>query len=178
MENAIEYWDLLDEWRQPTGEIHIRGQIVPSGRNHVVVHLCVFNLQGQLLIQQRQSFKQGWSNLWDITVGGSIQAGENSREGITRETFEELGLSLDFQYTQALFTVKGPDYFDDYYIVQAQPPLESLVLQASEVQDVAWADWEMILRLHRENKFIPYSLNLLAYFFELGTGKARQSFLV
>ena len=48
-----------------------------------------------MLIQRRQPFKRGWSNLWDITVGGNAIAGDSSRSAAERETRAELGLSLD-----------------------------------------------------------------------------------
>ena len=48
-----------------------------------------------MLIQQRQPFKEGWSNMWDITVGGSAVAGDTSRTAAERETREEIGLDID-----------------------------------------------------------------------------------
>ena len=48
-----------------------RGEPMKDGDYHLVVHICIFNTDGKMLIQQRQPFKDGWSNLWDITVGGS-----------------------------------------------------------------------------------------------------------
>lgn len=76
MEEHMEYWDLYDAQRQKTGRIHQRGVPLNEGEYHLVVHGCLFNAAGQILIQQRQPFKEGWSNLWDVTVGGSAQQGE------------------------------------------------------------------------------------------------------
>ena len=67
----MELWNLYDRDRHPTGEILERGKPVPPGRYHLVVHVVIFNSKGEMLIQQRQPFKEGWPNLWDITVGGS-----------------------------------------------------------------------------------------------------------
>ncbi|WP_250130114.1 NUDIX domain-containing protein [Jeotgalicoccus sp. WY2] len=33
--------------------------------------------------------------MWDISVGGSVTAGETSQTGAMRETEEELGLQID-----------------------------------------------------------------------------------
>ena len=48
-----------------------------------------------MLIQQRQSFKQGWSNLWDITVVEVLlQAIPVSK--LLKRVIEELGVRSDF----------------------------------------------------------------------------------
>ncbi len=177
-ESGPEIWDLYDEHGLPTGETHIRGEKIPAGRYHYVVHLCIFNDDGQMLIQQRQPFKKGWANLWDISVGGSACQGESNREGLARECLEELGLELDFGRIEPSVTVRGPDYFDEYYIVHASPRLESLILQVEEVQAVNWAELHEIETLHAEGRFIPYSLSFLGYLFELGTGSVKQNFIV
>ena len=45
----------------------------------VVVHVCIFNTQDHLLIQQRASAKLIWPSLWGVSVGGGVDAGEISR---------------------------------------------------------------------------------------------------
>ena len=48
-----------------------------------------------MLIQHRQPFKSGWSDLWDITVGGSAVSGDTSQTAAEREVLEEIGYKLD-----------------------------------------------------------------------------------
>lgn len=72
----MELWDIYNADRIKTGETMVRGEPMPGGAYHLVVHACVFNKKGEMLIQQRQPFKDGYPNLWDITVGGSAVAGE------------------------------------------------------------------------------------------------------
>ena len=81
----MELWDLYTEDRQPTGLTMVRGSEHPEGYYRLVVHVCIFNSRGQMLIQQRQPFKDGWPNMWDVSVGGSVVAGESSREAAERE---------------------------------------------------------------------------------------------
>ena len=65
----------------------VRGDRQPEGTCRLVVHICLFNARGEMLIQQRQSFKSGWSNFWDVTVGGSAVAGEGKPDrGRARST--------------------------------------------------------------------------------------------
>lgn len=60
----MELWDVYDINRQPLGHTHQRGIPLPKGEYHQVVHVCLFNHAGEMLIQQRQPFKEGWPNLW------------------------------------------------------------------------------------------------------------------
>ena len=98
----MECFDLYNEHRQQTGETMVRGTQTPAGRYRLVVHICIFNSNGELLIQQRQPFKKGWSNLWDVTVGGAVTAGETSQQGAHRELLEELGPRLYFHVSGRL----------------------------------------------------------------------------
>ena len=91
----MEFWDLYDIDRRATGEMHPRGERMPEGRYHLVVHVVIFNTQGEMLILQRQPFKEGWPNMWEVTVGGSAIAGDTSRTAAQREVLEEIGLRID-----------------------------------------------------------------------------------
>ena len=46
----MENWDLYDENRQLLNETMTRGNEVPANRYHLVIHVCIINKQGQLLI--------------------------------------------------------------------------------------------------------------------------------
>ena len=94
----MELWEIYDIDRQKTGRLAQRknGCPLPAGGYHLVVHICLFNQKGQLLIQQRQLNKAGYPGLWDVTAAGSALAGENSAAAAARELWEELGLRHDF----------------------------------------------------------------------------------
>jgi len=62
----MEKWDLYDKHRNKIAKQITRGDEMASDEFHLVVHVCIFNSKGEMLIQQRQPFKKGWSNLWDI----------------------------------------------------------------------------------------------------------------
>ena len=87
----MEVWDLYDVNRQKTGETCFRGCTLPDGRFHLVVNVCVFNDQGAMLIQQRQSSKVPYHDLWALSSGGSAIAGETSAMAASRELQEEIG---------------------------------------------------------------------------------------
>ena len=161
----MELFDLYTVQREKTGKTMVRGERVPDGYYRLVVHVCIFNEKGQMLIQQRQPFKSGWSNLWDISVGGSAVAGDNSQSAAERETREELGLSIDLSGARPSLTIHWENGFDDYYLVNQTPDLDSLRLQYEEVQRVRWADQEEILRMIDGSTFIPYEKSLIELLF-------------
>ena len=59
---------------------------------HPVVHLHVFNKEGQLFLQKRSVKKDIQPGKWDTSVGGHIAPGETVEDALKRETMEELGL--------------------------------------------------------------------------------------
>ncbi len=161
----MELFDLYTAEREKTGRTLVRGEPTPEGFYRLVVHVCIFDEAGRMLIQQRQPFKHGWSNLWDISVGGSAVAGDSSRSAAERETREELGLSIDLSGERPTMTIYWENGFDDYYIVNQSPDLDSLKLQYEEVQRVRWADKDEILKMIDGGSFIPYEKSLIELLF-------------
>ena len=161
----MELFDLYTADRVKTGRTMVRGEPTPEGCYRLVVHVCIFNQQGQLLIQQRQPFKQGWSNYWDVTVGGSAVSGDSSRSAAERETLEELGLSINLADIRPTMTIDWEHGFDDYYILTQDVDPDSLHLQYEEVQAVRWASLEEILQMIDDGQFIPYEKSLIAFLF-------------
>ena len=163
----MEFWDLYDRDRIPTGETHQRGKPLPAGRYHMVVHVVIFNTKGEMLIQQRQPFKEGWPNLWDITVGGSAIAGDDSRSAAEREVMEELGLPIDLSGEMPKIILPFDQGFDDIYIITMDVDLSALHLQESEVQAVRWAGMEDIFALMKAGQFLPYHRSLIELLFAM-----------
>ena len=165
----MEIWDLYDEDRRLTGETLERGRPMPEGRYHMVVHVVVFDHAGRMLIQQRQPFKEGWPNLWDVTVGGSAVAGETSAQAAMRELKEEVGLSLDLTNQRPALTMLFDVGFDDYYLATHEVDPATLTLQYEEVQALRWATEDEVLRMLEEGTFIPYHRSFLELLFRLRT---------
>lgn len=74
----MELWDVYDKNRSLTGRQIQRGSEFSNGDFHLVVHVCIFNSKNEMFIQKRQPWKEGWPNMWDITVGGSALTNETS----------------------------------------------------------------------------------------------------
>ena len=63
---------------------------------HPVVHLHVFNSNGDVYLQRRPVWKDIQPGKWDTAVGGHIDYGEPLAEALRREVREELGIT-DFK---------------------------------------------------------------------------------
>lgn len=163
----MELWDIYDMDRNKTGKTMVRGSEYEPGDYHLVIHICIFNKEGKLLIQRRQPFKEDWSDLWDITVGGSAVTGDSSQAAAERELFEELGIKMDFRGIRPNLTINFEHGFDDFYLVEKEVCLEDLSLQYEEVQDAKWATEEEILQMIENEKFIPYYPSFIKLLFDL-----------
>jgi len=166
-EETMENFDLYDRNRISTGEKIRRGQRPPAGRYHMIVHICVFNREGQMLIQQRSQEKGLWAGLWDVSLGGAAQAGDFSWQAAERELKEELGIHYDFSLERPAFTFNFEHGFDDFYLIQLEPELESLRLQADEVTAVRWASRSDIHKMIESGEFLPYHPVLIDLLFEM-----------
>lgn len=171
----MEEWDLYDKYRVKMGKVVERGKTFNPGEFHLVIHVCIINSNNQLLIQQRQPFKEGWENMWDLTVGGSAHAGETSNQAAERELFEEIGYKADLSNIRPVFTVNFNRGFDDYYVVKADINLEKLSLQEAEVKSVKWAYKDEIIKLISVGEFIPYHLSVIKMIFDMKNGGGVHS---
>lgn len=166
----MELWDIYDIDRVRTGRVAQRGKPASEGglgegEYHLVVHICVFNGRGQLLLQQRQKDKEGYPNLWDVSAAGSALAGENSAAAASRELREELGLVHDFTKERPFWTTHFERGFDDWYFIRMEADISDLRLQPEEVQDAKWADLAEIERMLDSGEMVPYYRDLVRLWF-------------
>lgn len=151
-----EYQDIYDIHRNLTGRKIQRGLPRKPDEFILVVHLLLFDQQGRFLVQKRVRNKSSWADMWDISLGGIAQAGDDSRSAVTREAEEELGLHLDFTDTEPIFSFRNYNIWDDYWIAQIDSENLELTLQPEEVEDARWvtkSEWEVLLHTHQ---VIPY----------------------
>lgn len=163
----MENWDVYDQHRNKTGKIITRGSEMAHDEFHVVVHICIFNKQGEMLIQQRQPFKVGWPNYWDVSCGGSAITGDTSQQAAARELVEELGIIHDFKDMRPQLTINFERGFDDYYLIEKEVNFSELILQPEEVQAVKWASKEEILQMMQEGTFIPFYEHFIHLLFDM-----------
>jgi mutator protein MutT len=102
-DNSEERFPIVDEEGRVVGSA-TRGEC-HSGTKllHPVVHLHVFNSQGDIYLQRRPDWKDIQPGKWDTAVGGHVDYGETPEEALRREVREELGIT-DFT----------PEFVDKY----------------------------------------------------------------
>jgi isopentenyldiphosphate isomerase len=92
-DNSQELFPIVDEEGNilsaaTRGECHNGSMLL-----HPVVHLHVFNSEGQLYLQKRPAWKDIQPDKWDTAVGGHVDLGENIQDALRREVQEELGIT-------------------------------------------------------------------------------------
>ena len=162
----MEILDLYDWDRNKTKKTMVRGTPVPEKLCRMVMHICLFNKKGQMLIQQRSATCTN-PNLWDLTLGGNVRSGENTRQAATREFKEELGIEFDFNNVRPHLTINFNNGFDDYFLIEKDVKLKDVKFTDHEVQKVKWASKEEVLELIASGKFIPYEPSAVAALFDL-----------
>lgn len=168
----MERWDIYDINRCKTGRTALRGCSaaeggLQEGEYHLVVHICIFNTKGELLMQRRQKDKEGYPDLWDVSAAGSALAGETSAQAAARELFEELGIVHDFSSERPFLTSNFERGFDDWYFIQRDVDLCELHLQAQEVQDARWIDLAGVEQMMEQGKMIPYYPDFVRLWFAM-----------
>jgi isopentenyldiphosphate isomerase len=170
----MELVDIYDRDRRRTGRTKVRGGDFLPGEYHLVVHVCVFNPAGEMLIQKRHPAKDSWPGLWDVSMGGAAAAGETSAQAAGRELMEELGIQADFRETRPYLTVFFETGYDDFYFLNRNVDTGTLRLQEEEVEQARWASREETVRLLDSGVFIPYHRSFMELLFDMGSGRGSR----
>ena len=92
-DNLQELFPIVDEDGHTLGSI-TRGEAHNGSRVlHPVVHLHLFNSNGDIYLQKRPLWKDIQPGRWDTACGGHMAYGETPEEALAREVSEELGIS-------------------------------------------------------------------------------------
>lgn len=148
-----ELVDVLNEKGMYTGETQTREICSKKGLWHKAVCVFIINSKNQVLLQKRSANKKTWPNMWDVTAGGNVLAGEFGFQAIIRECKEELGIELnknDITFIGSAISTneKGDiinNYFNEYYIASKEIDITKLQLQEEEVSEVRWIDKKEII---------------------------------
>lgn len=154
-----EYFDVLNEWGEFTGKTATREECHKKGLWHRAVYAFIFNKNNDVLLQKRSKNKKLWPNLWDITAGGHVLAGEFGRQALIREIKEELGIQVEEYQVKYLVgsistNIKNNiinNHFNECYIVTKEVDISKIKLQTDEVADIKWFTKQEILNRINNN---------------------------
>ena len=90
-QNQDELFDVVDENDIPTGTA-TRAEVHSKNLLHRAVHIFVLNKNGDLWLQKRSLRKDMNPGVWDSSVSGHLDAGEEYLTAAVRELGEEVGI--------------------------------------------------------------------------------------
>lgn len=135
-QQAGEIFDVVDEQDQVTGTA-TRAEVHAQHLRHRAVHVLVFNKRGEVLLQQRSVLKDAHPGVWDSSVSGHLDAGEDYAAAAIREMAEEMGISESVPEEAARLAACPETGWEHVRVYQARydGPVR---FPSAEVQAVLW----------------------------------------
>ena len=133
---------------------------------HKSVHVWIVNDKNEILIQYRCADKKLYPNTWDVSFAGHINAGESSAEAVIREGKEELGIEVNLDKLNYVFTNReeikyeqiDSKEFVDIYLLKQNIELDKIKFQEEEVSDAKYVSIDEFFKLTKENKIMPHEI--------------------
>lgn len=161
----MEFIDIYDNLGQKGGMTLEKDEAHKKALIHKGVCVWIINSNDEILLQTRSSHVM-FPNMLDISFSGHIQAGETSLEAAIREGREELGINLEIDKLQYLFSCReygGIDgYFeneiDDVFLYRADIPIEEYTFCDNEVKEVSYVsldEFKMMVEVN-STMLLPY----------------------
>ncbi len=167
----MEYIDLYKDQFTKTELTAVRKTKLPEDHYGIIVFGCIFDSEGKMLIQQR-AMNKSWAGIWDVSVGGAVISGETSRQAVTRETSEELGVDLDPERFVKVFSLYYDNSIHDIYNLVLKPgEMYGFNVPNEEVSAVKWASEEEILDMLDARTFLPVYKEFISLLFRMKTRK-------
>lgn len=156
----MEYLDIVNEKDEVISRATME-EIYAKKLMHRIVHILIFNSQGEMALQLRSKYKSFCPIHWSTTVGGHVFSGESYEEAALREFQEELGI-------QQPIISKYKDFYNDgknlkkilvTFEIKYDCPFN---INPAEVQKVEFFTLEQIQKMiNQGEKFHPELLFLL-----------------
>ena len=155
-----EYFDVISEKGEYTNKMASREDCHKFGLWHRAVAVFILSKDNsKILLQKRSANKKLRPNLWDISAGGHVLAGEFGYDAVVRETKEELGIDLKDEQIKFIGgtiseNIKGDiinRQFNEFYVVNKDIRLDDVILQKEEVQDIKWFSKEKFIEMVNNN---------------------------
>jgi len=169
----MELWDIYDANGKNLNKKVRRGNFIPLGEYHLVVHIWLYNNKNEFLIQKRNKPLgnkplDSYKNIWACT-GGAVLAGETSLDAAIRETKEEMGINLNKNKLIKIDRTLCDSYIQDVWIGEWNGNSDNIKFDPVEVQEVSWVTEKKLNEMIRAGQFYNYSekyfSNIIAHSF-------------
>jgi 8-oxo-dGTP diphosphatase len=164
---AEEFWDLYDKSGKSINKPIKRGEPIPEGLYHRIIHIWVQNEKGEFLIQRRANHLSWYGGRWAATTGSIMMNQFDFLAEAYREIREELSLSntdIDLEFEREL--VIGNSIISLYKAFLPKYKIKSIALN-DEVSEVKWMSPSKIKHLIASEEFAPYSEELFNIVFKI-----------
>ena len=111
------------------------------------ISVYIVNSKGEVLLQKRGPNVDKYPNMWNVSSGGHVDAGEDSITTDIREVKEKLGIDITERQLELLYTTNSsyipkPGFIEneiiDIYLVNADIKMEDITVQKEEVSNVKY----------------------------------------
>ena len=150
-----------ENFRPIPGAAPVRGQPLPDGMYTLVCKVLIKHKDGTILITQRDPAKKFGGGMWEISGGGTAQAGEDGETCIRRETFEETGIRLGEIKELSCVCLKGMRSFFVEYLAETDWEKDDITLQPGETVAYRWVTKEELLAMPVKEIATPWALEYL-----------------
>lgn len=158
MPKAEEYLDLVDEQNRRIGKAP-RREVRTRNLLHRGVGIVCWNSKEQIYVHQRTSSKDLFPSLYDVMVGGAVEAGEEYLPAARREVLEELGVeNQDLRFVlEHLYDGPKNRSFIHLFEVDWDGPIR---WQPEEIAWGQWMDFEEAVRWSQTVEIVPDGLEV------------------
>jgi isopentenyldiphosphate isomerase len=130
---------VVDKHDRPVGQATF--QVTRErGLHHRAVVVLALNSQGQVLLQKRGPHVKS-PHLWDTSVGGHVDVGEDYLQAALRETAEEIGIAGEELQVIGTFFVdvhEGPEWIRQFVTAYTVIWDKPVIPNPEEVTEVKW----------------------------------------
>lgn len=153
----MEYWDLFYKDGTLSDVLHRRGEPIPEGLYHLVVHVLVRHTDGDYLLMKRNEDKLNYGGYYEATAGGCAVKGENPYTCAKRELLEETGIVSDsFEEINRCMTYDAILY---YFLTITDCDKHSITLQDQETTDYKWVSEQEFIEFVNSDQMIKGQKN-------------------
>jgi len=158
----MEFLDVVNKKDEVVGKAS-KKDIYEKTLTHRIVHILIFNKEGEMALQLRSKSKDFTPSHWCTAAGGHVKSGETYEQAALRECEEELGIKLDMNFLyKDLYTDfprKGLKKFLGIFKATYEGPFE---INPEEVEKIEFFNLEEIQKMvDKKEKLHPELLVLL-----------------